>query len=158
MKYLLITFITIVAAQCNKSTTTDATTTQKDNSEVTISYQTGPCFGSCQQLSLTINDTKAIVTYSGSKDSLKHGTYSKTITETELKELVKLFDDAKFFTLEDSYLGNIVDFPINTITCSYAKTKKAKSVRVRGYIPKPLDNIQKALLAITDSEGWKKVE
>ena len=158
MKYLLITFITIVAAQCNKTATTNTSTPQKDNSEVTISYQTGPCFGSCQQLSLTINDTKAIVTYSGTKDSLKHGSYSKTITDIELKELVKLFDDAKFFTLEDSYLGNIVDFPINTITCSYAKTKKAKSVRVRGYIPKPLDNIQKALLAITDSEGWKKVE
>jgi hypothetical protein len=158
MKYLLITFITIVAAQCNtaKTSSNNLPSSKNDNSTVVINYQTGPCFGSCPTFNLTINGKDKMMTYKGTKDTVKQGIYSKPIADNELSALVAQFESANFFTLDDSYLGNIVDFPINTI--SYSNNGKSKSIRVRGYIPKPLEDIQKTLQAIAKSDGWEKAK
>ena len=159
MKLLMYSFFLLLIAPCNSSKKLAKTeeTSKNDNSKVMITFQTTPCFGRCALYTLTINGETKTATYLGTQYTEKIGTYTKPITAKELDALVKAFDDAKFNTLNDEYLGNITDFPIKFIsfTNNNGQTKKIKE---RSGAPEELIHLEKVLIEYGNSEGWKKSE
>ena len=156
MKLLMYSFFVLLIAPCNSSkklAKAEDPNTNK-NSKVVISYQATPCFGRCALFTLTINGETKTATYLGTQNIEKIGTFTKPITEKELDALVKAFDDAKFTTLNDEYLGNITDFPIKII--SYTVNGKTKQIKERSGAPEELIHLEKVLLDYANSEGWKK--
>jgi hypothetical protein len=155
MKVLLFSFFLLVVAPCNSSKKA-AQTQEKDYSKITIIYKTTPCFGRCPIYTLTINGETKTATFEGQKHTEKIGTYTKSISNTELDTFIKAFEDAQFFSLNDEYLGEIVDFPIKYIT--YTNNDKTKKIKERSGAPKALTDLEKSLNDYANSEGWKKTE
>ena len=155
MKLLLYSIFLVFLAPCNKEKSIAKTT--DNNSSVVITFQTTACFGKCPIFTLTIKGEDKTAVFKGVENTEKIGMYSKPITTKELGEFVKAFEDAKFNSLDDEYLGHITDFPIKTIT--YTKDGKTKKVRERSGAPVELTNLVKMLNAYAISEtGWKKME
>ena len=162
MKTILCSVFILLLAPCNsskKATASAANTNSRaktDNSEVVITLQTGACFGKCPVYLLTITGKTKTATYKGQENTDRIGEYSKPITDTELTQMVNAFEAAKFNSLNDEYLGQIVDFPIKTIT--YTNKGKTKSIKERSSAPEELLSLEKTLFAFADSDGWKKVD
>lgn len=158
MKLLMYSFFLLLVAPCNSSKKLAKTeeTSKNDNSKVMITFQATPCFGRCALYTLTINGETKMATYLGTQNTEKIGTYTKPITEKELAALVKAFDDAKFNTLNDEYLGNITDFPIKIIT--YTNKGQTKKIKERSGAPEELIHLEKVLISYGESEGWKKTD
>lgn len=155
----MYSFLLLLIAPCNSSkklAKTEEEVSSNKNSKVMISYQTTPCFGRCVLYTLTINGETKTATYLGTQYTEKIGTYTKPITEKELDALVKAFEDAKFNSLNDEYLGNITDFPIKIIT--YTNNGQTKKIKERSGAPEELIRLEKILNEYANSEGWKKTD
>ena len=154
MKLLMYSFFLLLIAPCNSSKKLAKTEEANKYSKVMITYQTTPCFGRCAIYTLTINGETKTATYLGTQNTEKIGTYTKPVTEKELEALVKAFQDAKFNSLNDEYLGNITDFPIKIIT--YTDNGQTKKIKERSGAPEELIHLEKVLIEYGNSEGWKK--
>ena len=158
MKLLMYSFFVLLIAPCNSSKKLAKAEDPKcDNSKVMIIYQTTPCFGRCPIYTLTINGETKTATFVGEQHTEKIGTYTRTVSDKELNAFVKTFEDAKFTSLNDDYLGNITDFPIKYIT--YTNNGQTKKIKERSGAPEALINVEKTLSEYANSvEGWKKTE
>ncbi|MBA3706173.1 MAG: hypothetical protein H0W84_09825 [Bacteroidetes bacterium] len=158
MKTLLYSVFILLLAPCNGSKKTAKTveTVVNDNSKVLITFQRTPCFGKCPTYILTINGETKTATFKGEQNTEKIGTYTKRVSDAELTQLVAEFEKAKFYSLNDNYLGEITDFP-SQIT-GYSNKGKAKKIEDRSGGPAELLLLEKMLDDFTNSEGWKKVE
>lgn len=153
MKVFIYSFFLLLLSPCNSPKST-AKTTQSDNSTVVIVYHTTACFGRCPIYSLTINGDSKTAIFIGEKDTEKIGTYSKSVSDKELNDFVKAFEDAKFNDLNDEYLGTITDFPFKYIT--YTNNGKTKKIKERSGAPKELTTLEKILNEYANSDGWKR--
>ncbi len=157
MKYILYSALIIVAS-CNK-TSKSATTHQQekpDVSKVVISYEATACFGKCPMFTMTINGATQTITYVGSQNVEKLGTYTKHYEVDSIITLVNAFDKAKYFELNNEYLGHIVDFP--SVITSYSNYGKTKKIKDRTGGPGELRDLERLLYIISNGEGWKKQE
>ncbi|MCX6295949.1 MAG: DUF6438 domain-containing protein, partial [Bacteroidetes bacterium] len=145
----------LLIAPCNSSKKITKTAEQ-DNSKVVIIFQTTACFGRCPIYTLTINGESKIATFIGERDTEKLGTYTKSISNKELSDFKKAFEDSNFNSLNDEYPGTITDFPYKYIT--YTNNGKTKKIKERSGAPKELTDLEKLLSEYANSEGWKKTE
>jgi hypothetical protein len=153
MKALLYSIFVLLLAPCNNSSKA-IYSIQENYSDVLITYQRTACFGNCPIYKLTINGKTNTATFYGEQHTKKTGSYHKPISTYELKELIDLFDKQKFNSLNDNYLGEIVDLPINIITYQYKG--KTKTVQERSVAPEALITIEKKLSEFAEGEGWIK--
>ena len=153
MKLFMYSFFVFTIASCaaKKDTTTtfDGTT---DNSSASFSYKCTPCFGKCPYFSMDISGTTKIVIYKGKSNVTKVGTYTKTINDDELAKLVKAFDDAMFFQMNDKYVSNVTDLPSRFV--SYTNYGKMKNIEDMTGAPGQLRTLERMLDDIANSEGW----
>jgi ferredoxin len=153
MKLLFYSFL-LLLAPCNQSKNISSTKTA-DNSKVTIIYECGACFGRCPEYRLTINGENKTCNFQGTKNTDKIGSFTKSISDTELNNFVSSFENAKFNSLENEYLGNITDFPIKVIT--YKNNGKTKTIKERSGAPEVLTSLEKTLKEYAENnEGWEK--
>ena len=153
MKTFLYSVFILLLAPCNSGK--KATTTASDNSKLEIVYQRTACFGKCPIYTLTINGSTKTATFKGEQNTDKIGTFSKSMTDDELTQLVNAFESANFNSLNDDYLGTITDFPMVLIT--YSNKGKTKRIRDRSDAPAELHTLEKILNEFSDTtEGWKK--
>lgn len=150
MKLLIYSFL-ILIAPCNGF----KKITQTSN-PVIIEYRTSACFGHCPIYTLTIDGEKKLATFIGEKNTDKIGTYTKSISTQELNDFIKAFENAKFNSLDDKYLGTIVDFPHRFI--AYTNKGKTKKIEVRSEVPEAITSLEAMLSSFSKSEGWKKAE
>ncbi len=156
MKFLIYPFLLLFIAPCNSSKKL-AEKPKNNVPKVTIVYQTTPCFGRCPLYTLTINGETNTSTFVGTQNTEKIGTYTKSISNEELNGLVKAFEAAQFFSLNNEYLGTITDFPIKYLTYTY--NGKTKTIKERSGAPKELTDLEKQIATYaTTEEGWKKTE
>ena len=156
MKFILSSIFLVLLAPCNQSKNISSSKTI-DNSKVNIVYQCGACFGRCPEYILTISGEKKTATFKGIKNTEKIGTYTKTISDKELSDFVSAFENEKFNSLENEYLGTITDFPIKAI--SYTNNGSTKLIKERSGAPEVLISLEKLLKEYAESaDGWKKSE
>jgi len=156
MKILICSVFALLLGPCNKSKHLASTPVVKDNSTVSIIYQTTPCFGRCPVYTMTISAATKQITFLGKSDTEKIGTFTKTISDQEIADLVNAFEKANFFSLEDKYLGVITDFPSKYIT--YSHNGLTKKIQDRSGGPDVIHELEKLLETIANSEGWKRSE
>ncbi|MBK8389597.1 MAG: hypothetical protein IPL23_10115 [Saprospiraceae bacterium] len=126
-----------------------------DENGVFASIQRGPCFGKCPVYSMQVYTDGRLV-YEGTRFAKKLGTYHKTLTATELKELDKVIKSANFFTFDSIYESEIPD--LSGITIYHSNGKEQKSVFGKENRPPALMQIQYALERIVESDGWKLIK
>lgn len=155
MKFLIYSIFVLLLAPCNKSKQLgNATDNVSDNSKVIIIYQCSVCFGRCPAFIMTIDGASKQITFNGQSDTDKIGTYTKTISDAEITNLVSAFEKINFFSFEDKYLGTITDFPSKYTT--YSNNGKTKKIQDRSGAPGELRTLENMLQTIADSDGWKK--
>ncbi len=156
MKFIFYSVL-ILFVSCNKTSKSVATTPPKtDVSKVVITYEATPCFGHCPSYKITITGATQIITYQGFQNVDSIGTYTKPYPNDSIIALVNEFDKAKFFELEDKYLGYISDFPSQITT--YTIDGKTKKVTDRQGAPPQLRELEGILRIIANPTGWKKTE
>lgn len=156
MKFILSSILFVFLAPCNKPKNI-SNSAATDNSKAIIIYQAGACFGRCPEYTLTITGENKTVVFKGDRNTDKIGTYTKQITDKDLSNFISSFENAKFNSLENEYLGTITDFPIKTIT--YTNKGNTKSIKERSGAPEALITLEKSLKEYAENvEGWKKSE
>ncbi len=111
----------------------------------------GACYGECPVYNLTIYNTGQ-VKYNGIRFTPMLGKYEKQLAENEYIELVKAFNAAKIWKLEDNYDMNIADLP--TTTLSYSEKDKIKTIKSKSGFPQPVDGLEKQLIEMIKQDGW----
>lgn len=117
-------------------------------------YEQGPCFGKCPVFSMSVN-SEGLVSYEGKRFSEKQGVHTKTVPPTTLDELTKLFEEANWWKMENSYDSGISD--VSQITIGYRDSDMIKKIRFRGESPGNVKEIKALFNKIANSEGWTKV-
>lgn len=113
MYYLIViaTFCSIVTA-CSSSDSCLKDITA-DNFSVSISK--GMCFGKCPVYTGTVKGNGQVV-YEGRTNVDLKGTWFGTISKDDLCSLVTIIREKKLLTLDTSYIDNVPDAPVTTIT------------------------------------------
>lgn len=100
----------------------------KCNSEILITINRGACFGACPIYSAQIYANGKVI-YKGMDFVKVKGEKQYKISKAKIKELVKAFEQARYFSLQDKYEtdenGNIpTDLPSTTTSiCLHGKRK-----------------------------------
>ena len=120
---------------------------QKSDSEIIITIEREACFGSCPVYSAQIYVDGTVI-YDG-KDFVKvTGKKQHKISEAKVKELVKAFDQIKYFSLKDRYEADengmsVTDQP--TTTTSISLNGKQKKVVNYYCAPKQLEKLENTI-------------
>jgi hypothetical protein len=148
-------FFLIVVAGFLFSCKSQKDKTATDTALPIIEIKTTPCFGACAVYEMKIfSDGKA--TLIAKQHLNKEGNFTRTLTKTELKVAKKLFEDAKFFTLQDAYDSeNITDLPVAYLI--YRHKGQSKTVKNRYGAPETVKAIQAKLKEIAESDKWQTV-
>lgn len=95
---------------------------------VCIELERSPCYGSCPSYSVTI-EGNGRVTFVGRDYVSEVGRRETQISEEAVRTLLRAFDDARFFELEDSYRQRVTCLSLETITLYVGERSK----RVQNY-------------------------
>lgn len=76
--------------------------------DVKIVIEQTPCFGSCPVYSVTIHGNGSVV-YEGKQHVRIKGTHTYQIPQDSVKELVGLFYERNYFSLDDTYESPVTD-------------------------------------------------
>ena len=135
-----------------KPATTPNRVAKQDSAVITISRT--PCYGKCPAYSMSVF-ANGKVTFEGQRDVSKIGLYTKSIGADSVTALVKKFEDANVWHMEDTYPNIATDLP--TTIVSYRKGSKYKMVKGIYKAPDSLLDIVTTLYKIADSDdGWLK--
>jgi hypothetical protein len=96
--------------------------------DVCIELDRGPCYGSCPSYSVTI-EGNGRVTFVGRDYVSEVGRRETQISEDSVRDLLRAFEDARFFELEDSYWQQVTCLSLETITLYVG----GRSKRVHNY-------------------------
>ena len=125
--------------------------------ELVIKLERTACFGKCPVYSLTINGNGTVV-YEG-KDFVKiKGVEETTVGPEIIDQLLQAFEEAGYFSLNDSYTGfGKSDMPSAYTSISIGNNTKA----VKHYLgdssaPKKLTDLENKIDTIVNSAQWIK--
>lgn len=170
---LLLLTISIVACKSKDKTTTTNTSkntpaTTVNTSDINTPNKAAPrpeepywelqrtgCYGTCPIYKLQIYGNGNAIYEAGrfSKVKPKLGIYEKQLSRETINDLVKTFEEAKFWELQNEYTDNVSDLPTTYITFK----NNGKSKRITDYYntPAQLKRLEEILDAIIASEeGW----
>lgn len=106
-RVLLIVISLALAAACGGK---GSPPQPRDISDVVITLERTPCFGSCPIYKVTITGD-GNVAYQGAGNVAVTGKRMSTIPIDKVRELVDAFDEADYFSLEDTYACLVTDLP-----------------------------------------------
>ena len=145
-----ILFVAITACSFSKKTIS-----QKEKIDATISMEKTPCYGRCPNYAITIyGDGKAEFLGKRFVDSI--GTFEKYFSIEDVKSLVKAFEEANFFGLQDEYTARVSD--MSTVYVSFTQNGKTKKIKDYYNAPELLKQLEKMIEKMAFSTGWKRIE
>lgn len=121
-----------------------------------ISYNQGPCFGTCAYFSIDILSDQTVL-YVGKKFVDKEGIWEKTLSNREYGEIVSLFAHEDFTSQVGVYDQNIMDAQQFTITYTN-RDGIAKTVKTKITQTPHIQEIISEMNQLVDARGWKKKE
>jgi hypothetical protein len=124
-----------------------------DTSNVLITMERTPCFGTCPSYSLTIYGN-GTVRYEGFMFVAVTGVRTDQIAEEKIQELVQEFYRIGYFSLQDRYEDPSTDLPSTTTSIVVAGMKK--SVYRYGFGPEKLIQLENKIDEIAETERWIK--
>ncbi|HEY8140940.1 MAG TPA: DUF6438 domain-containing protein [Nitrososphaera sp.] len=124
-----------------------------DTSDVVITMERTPCFGTCPSYSLTIHGNRT-VRYEGFAFVAVTGVRTDQISDEKIRELVQEFYRIGYFSLEDRYEDPSTDLP--STTTSIAVEGMKKSVYRYGFGPENLIQLENKIDELAGTEKWIK--
>ena len=121
-----------------------------------ISYNQGPCFGTCAYFSIDILSDQTVL-YVGKKFVDKEGIWEKTLSNREYGEIVSLFAHEDFTSQVGVYDQNIMDAQQFTITYTN-RDGIAKTVKTKITQTPHIQEIISKMNQLVDARGWKRKE
>lgn len=119
-------------------------TVKKYNPENPVfTIQTTSCYGKCPELEILIQGDGKVF-YTGKKNVEKIGKFEFQISEKEIDELLKDFEDAGFWDMKDEYTAKVTDLPTIYISCAY--NNKIKKITDYFGAPAVLKRLEEKLL------------
>lgn len=128
----------------------------KPGKDFMLMMERSPCRGNCPSYIVTI-DSKGNVIYEGRRSVNYIGTYRKTISSAQLKQIVAAMNNANYFSFDEKYDNeNIADAV--TWTINYTNRGKTKQVTDRYGAPETLKELQIKLEDIIGDSGYTKAD
>lgn len=154
--HLLIALLSLgtflLTAQCTYAQGKKA----KVGKDFSLTIERTPCRGNCPGYTAKINASGA-VDYEGMRAVANIGRFKKTLTSSQMKQIVAEFNNAGFFSMKDVYDDEgIADLPVTTIT--YTNRGKTKSVRARYMQPEKFDQMLEKIERIIGESGYTPVQ
>jgi hypothetical protein len=152
-KILMLALVTVVLLSACKSKQGNG---GKDvPSDFSLEIQHSGCRGNCPAYSIKV-DAKGAAIYNGRRAVDMIGTYTKTLGNATVAELVSTIKTANFWDFDEVYGGEVADVPgITTIVTMDGKTKKVNDVR---NAPQPLKDMEAKLEELIGKTDWVKQE
>lgn len=123
--FILLSIIVLCSA-CSSTKEQNTQILQEDISDVRITLQRTPCFGTCPVYTVTVSGT-GDVQFIGTQYVNKEGELRKQIPIDSVRVLVNLFRNAEFFSMRDVYENRAMsDAPTAIVT--YATKDRKKTV------------------------------
>jgi len=158
MRYFsfILALTLLISCKSNKNALETSTPVQEMTKPLTdydLKLKEGACFGTCPVFEMTI-DKFGLATYVGKNFSDRVGTYSKQLSEVQMKQIDDVYQVCNIYSLEDRYISNIPDMPMYTISASEGR-KKVKTIMFKENRPDELANLHEVLRNIAlNKEGW----
>jgi len=157
LRILITLVISIVLVSC--ALTAPLPTPTPDYSDLVVTMERTPCFGTCPAYKLTVYGDGRVV-YEGNMFVAVEGQQTTTISQDAVQELVAALENTEFFSLEDDYSAPATDLPstITTVTLD-GQSKTINHYGVCGYsdidtAPKELCDLENKIDEITNSAQW----
>lgn len=130
------------------------TTKQEQQNDIVITMQKTPCYGRCPVYEITINgDGSSKFVGRRFVDSI--GVFEKQFSQVEVNSLVKAFEEAKFFEMQDEYTSKVSD--MSTTYVSFSVNGKTKRIKDYYNAPAELKELEKMIEKLAFTPGWKKL-
>jgi hypothetical protein len=125
--------------------------------ELIIRFERTACFGACPVYSLTINGNGKVI-YEGKNNVKIKGIHEVAVDPSVIGRLLEAFEDAGYFTLNDSYTGfGKSDMPFAYTSISIGnRTKSVKHYLGDSNAPKKLTELENKIDTIMNSAQWIK--
>ena len=120
-----------------------------------FSLRRTPCFGNCPVYTFKVY-TDGWATYEGSNFVDLLGVYIAQLTNAQMREVEKIFGDARFYTFKDEYDDSRLDIP--SMIIEYHGPRGIKKVTARTSIPQTFRTMVVDLQELSDSITWKPIE
>jgi hypothetical protein len=124
--------------------------------DLEITLERTGCYGTCPIYSLTISGDGNVV-YEGTRFVKTEGIHSFQIPQENVEELVSLFYQKDYFSLNDRYEVPATDLP-TVITSLKVDDKKKTVENYGGSGPERLHEIERKIDELTNSESFWKNE
>lgn len=118
-----------------------------------ITMEKTVCYGTCPVYQIRIY-SNGMADYIGEMHVQKIGLYRKQLPAETISGLIRSFQDAGFWSLQDEYVAEITDLPTTYLSFQYqGKYKKVKDMI---HAPQQLVDLENQIAAIADAPGWEK--
>lgn len=125
-----------------------------EKNEPVITMEKTVCFGTCPVYKVQIYPN-GLANYTGEMHVQKIGQYRRQLSPETISDLIRSFQRADFWSLEDEYIGEVTDLPTTYLSFQY----EGRSKKVKDLInaPQHLIDLENEVAAIAESPGWEKV-
>lgn len=114
-----------------------------------------PCYGTCPDFTMTV-DANGNVAYTGRNFVDNLGMYSKRISRKQVKQLVQILEEGKFWEYNEVYDNQgVTDLPSIITECTH--NGKSRQVLNRIGAPKELGEMQVKLEEVIGEDGYKTI-
>lgn len=121
---------------------------------IVFSFRKTECKGKCPVYYMQIYKSGK-VTFEGTKNVEKIGSFSKQISNKEVENLIIEFEKAKFNEFQNEYTTKITDLPATYI--SFNNNDTTKIIRDYHGAPKELKDLELLLENIVNNNDWKEI-
>ena len=123
--------------------------------EALISMEKTRCMGACPVYKIEIYKDGKVLLDAEENLTLK-GRYEARLTDEEVNEFIKAFEEKDFFGFEDSYKSKMSDLPTTYIAFRH----EGKSKKIMDYYnaPEELKELEKKVASLVDDLDWKKMK
>lgn len=159
-RLILIVFIVFASLTFESCKGTKAGETSTSTVEIPEDFQVifsrGGCRGRCPVYTLFVN-AEGTVNYQGEGFVDNIGKFEKKIPQAKVQELMKAFEDAKYFEMADSYdEPQVMDAPRMVVECRM--NGKSHKVIDRFNAPEELKTLENRIDEIVGKEGYTEVK
>ena len=131
----------------------------RDWNSVRIRLSRSPCFGTCPQYSVEIRGDGSVL-YEGQTFPMVGGSQHTSVSQESVRQLVGLFREADYFSLNDEY--SVYGFDMPTSTISLEIDGKSKSIKDKGGLqigmPMSVFRLETAVDQFADTKRWLEDE
>lgn len=111
------------------------------------------CFGRCPAYKVEFRGD-GTARYTGYANVDNMGVYTGKISNDDIIALVKAYNDAEFFSMNDEYDEPVSDVPSTFV--SLTLNGKTKNIKDRFGAPEKLKNLERAIDVVVAKVSWKK--